>query len=373
MKKLIFRKFFNDITVFFLLTCLSLGLIIWVIQAVNYLDFVSEDGHALKIYFYYTVLSLPKIISRIFLYSFFISIFYCLIRFEENNELLVFWTHGINKIEFTNKLLKYSLVILLMQIVLTTIVVPYTQNKARSFIRSSNIGYLPSIITEKKFVDNIKNVTIFIESKKNNILNNIYLKDQYSANSFQIIYAEKGIIKNIDNKNYLFLFNGKFIKNDNGKINSFDFKETEVNLWKYRTKTTTTPKIQEIETIILFNCLNNFLSISSINLDRFNKNNFDCIESIHKDVIQEFLKRVYLPIYIPLVALIASLIINKSKNSADYSKFKFLFFTIGTLIVILSEISVKFLTLNPIKNTIFFITPIIIFIITYFYTYRKHK
>ena len=53
MEKLIFRKFFADTIWFFLLGTLSLSLIVWVIQAVNYLDFVSEDGHSFKVYFLY--------------------------------------------------------------------------------------------------------------------------------------------------------------------------------------------------------------------------------------------------------------------------------------------------------------------------------
>ena len=39
MEKLIFRKFFFDIIGFFLIGILSLSLIVWVIQAVNYLRF----------------------------------------------------------------------------------------------------------------------------------------------------------------------------------------------------------------------------------------------------------------------------------------------------------------------------------------------
>ena len=64
MKKLIFRRFSIDIAGFFLLSVVSIGLIVWIIQAVNYLDFVSEDGHSLKVYFMYSVLSLPKIVGK---------------------------------------------------------------------------------------------------------------------------------------------------------------------------------------------------------------------------------------------------------------------------------------------------------------------
>ena len=74
MKKLIFKKLLIDITAFFLISSLTLGLIVWVIQAVNYMDFITEDGHSLAVYFKYTLLSLPKILSRILPFIFFIPI-----------------------------------------------------------------------------------------------------------------------------------------------------------------------------------------------------------------------------------------------------------------------------------------------------------
>ena len=58
MKKLLFRKFLKDHISQFIFFGFSFTIIVWVIQAVNFLDFVTEDGHGLKIYFSYTVLNL---------------------------------------------------------------------------------------------------------------------------------------------------------------------------------------------------------------------------------------------------------------------------------------------------------------------------
>ena len=75
-KKLIFRKFFFDNTYFFLSAIITLGLIVWVIQAVNFLDYVTEDGHGLGVYFKYSILNFPKIISRLFPLIFFIYMYF---------------------------------------------------------------------------------------------------------------------------------------------------------------------------------------------------------------------------------------------------------------------------------------------------------
>ena len=160
MEKIIFKSFLREISFFFILSSISIALIIWIIQAVNYLDFVSEDGHNFKVYFLYTILILPKIFSRILPFMFFISIFYIILKYEEKNQLLIFWSNGIDKKKFLNIVLKYSLIFLLIQIFLAAIVVPETQNKARSYIRSSNIDFFPSLIKPRKFIDTVEDLTI---------------------------------------------------------------------------------------------------------------------------------------------------------------------------------------------------------------------
>ena len=82
MKKLIFRKFTQDTLAFFATSALIMGLIVWTLQAVNYFDFVTQDGHGLKVYFLYTVFNFPKIIHRILPFIFFISLFYMIISYE---------------------------------------------------------------------------------------------------------------------------------------------------------------------------------------------------------------------------------------------------------------------------------------------------
>ena len=97
MKKIIYRKLANDCIKIFLISIFTISLIIWVLQAVNYLDFVIEDGHGFLVYFKYTLFSFPKIFSRIFPFAIFLSFSYIILRYEDKNELVIFWNHGIKK------------------------------------------------------------------------------------------------------------------------------------------------------------------------------------------------------------------------------------------------------------------------------------
>ncbi len=74
MTKLIYRKLSYDIFSFFLLSSFAITLIVWVVQGVNLLDLVSEQGHGLKVYFFYTSLNIPKIFSKLLIFTYFITL-----------------------------------------------------------------------------------------------------------------------------------------------------------------------------------------------------------------------------------------------------------------------------------------------------------
>ena len=65
MKKILFRKLLSDCLVFFLIALTSTSVIIWIFQAVNFLDIMVEDGRDYIVYINYSLLSFPKIISKI--------------------------------------------------------------------------------------------------------------------------------------------------------------------------------------------------------------------------------------------------------------------------------------------------------------------
>ena len=76
MKKIIFKKLLSDCLIFFLITLLGITSIIWVFQAVNFLDIIIEDGRNYSVYMQYTLLNIPKIISKVLPFCLFFSFSY---------------------------------------------------------------------------------------------------------------------------------------------------------------------------------------------------------------------------------------------------------------------------------------------------------
>ena len=367
MKKILFRKLLYDCLVFFLITLFSSGVIIWVFQAVNFLDIIVEDGRNYLVYLNFSLLNFPKVISKLVPFVLFFSFLYVIGKYELKNELIIFWNFGVNKIDLINFFTKFSFFIMIFQIFLTAIIVPKSQDLARSFLRDSSINYLENFIKPKIFNDAVKNLTIYSNSKdKLGNLKEIYLKKGSGAN-FQITFAKEGRFKQIGNNQYLELNFGETISVIDDKITNFKFKKTDFNLSNFEDNTTTYKKTQEVGTLDLIKCYHNLMNLNIFNIDE----NFEvenCKKENISNILKEIYKRIIIPFYIPVLILISLLLILRSKENINYPRFRFFIFLIGFSTIILSELTIRFINEDFIKNTKFFLIPIIL-IISIYYNY----
>ena len=373
MKKLLFAHFLKDTLFFFLLMSLSLGLIVWVIQAVNYLDFITEDGHGFYVYFSYTLLNFPKIIHRILPFVFFVSLFYQINKYELKNELIIFWAAGVSKLQFIKIILSFSLIFFFFQLLIGAFISPIGQDRARDFIRNSNVDFFPSLFQEGKFIDVVQNLSIFIETENpKGTYNNIFLKEikMNGEGKSKVIYAKSGYVKNEENKRTLELIDGNVMNVDSLNTNNFSFEKIDFDLTRYGSKSISIPKIQELNNGLLIKCLNYYLQ------DRANElidKNFTCNKNSIKNVKQELFKRFYKPIYLPLLSLLACLIFFISKENNKFTFYRYIIFSSGIIAIVFSEISLRYSS-NSILGLYFFVTfPLLIILGLYIFTYNKSK
>jgi len=379
MKKILFRKLLIDCLVFFLICLVSLSVIIWVFQAVNYLDLMIEDGKDHLTYLTFTILNFPKIFTKILPFSIFFGFLFIISKYELNNELMIFWNFGVNKINLINFFLIFSIFILMAHIVLTAIIVPLTQKQARTLIKNSNVNILNSFIKEKKFIDTVKGLTIYVESKDSDgILKNIYLKKQSDSQNFQITYSKTGKFENINNSNNLLLYNGETINFFGDNITNFSFSKSNFNLENLETNSITHSKTQELSTVDLINCAKYFFNIDEklINDQLIKIDN--CTKANLINIYKELYKRFIIPIYTPVLIMTSLMLIIYSKENINYIKYRNILFVLGLGIIIFSETTLRFVGENLIINLNLILIPFLILMLFYFiyfyqFTFRKMK
>ena len=374
MKKILFRKLLSDYMRFLLLALVSTSVVIWVFQAVNYLDIMIEDGRDYLVYLNFTLLSFPKILSKIFPFVLFFTLFYVTIKYELNNELMIFWNFGVHKIHLVNFIFKFSITLLLAQILFTSFIVPKSQDLARSFLRSSTVNFYGNFIKSQKFNDTIKGVTIYSEKKdKKGNLYNLYLKKEIGKDEFQITYAKKGEFKEIGNNPILVLFEGATITSKDNNVTNISFSKSDFSLSNLETNTTTYKKTQEISSLKLAECTKNYFKFDKENFETNSKNIENCSTENISNIFKELYKRFVIPFYIPLLSLIPFILILTSKESLNFNKVRIFTFLIGLLAIVFSETTIRLVSNKIFQNISLVVIPLLFILLIYFFLFYKFK
>jgi lipopolysaccharide export system permease protein len=254
-----------------------------------------------------------------------------------------------------------------IQILLLSIVVPKSQELARSKLRTSDIDYFEGLIKPKKFNDTIKGLTIFAEEKDDNEeFKNIYIKKNNEKKGFQITFAKKGIFETKGNKKILVLYDGQTLNQNNNKITNFDFSKSDFGLGNMDSHLVTHPKMQEQSTISLIRCLQSIIEKKNYNIINCDRNN-------PINIYKALFKRLINPFYLPVLILISLLFVLTSKENLQYTKHKYLIFLFGLGLIILSESSLGYISNNLQKNILILILPIILTLLVYIIFAHKLK
>ena len=369
MKKTIYKYFFYQFVIYFTVTLFALAAIVWTIQAVNYLDLVTEDGHAFTTYFFYSLLTLSKVFTKLIPFSFLVSIILTILKFEKDNELLVLWTFGLNKIHLVNLIFRISILIMFLQLLLTNVFNPTLLNFSRTLLKNSELQFIPSLLKEKQFNDTVEGLTIFVEKKdENNIYKNIFIRDEGTilskiATTSSTIYAKSGYVSK-DEKN-LILYNGNIQRlNQSGDVSIVKFQKTVLNLSGISAKSIREPKVQETPSVQILRCLFK---------NKVIKHNCDNSKKSLMDTKIEINKRFGMPLYILLIALISCFLLTSEKDTKIFYFNKYIFFFIGFLILALAEMIVRYSGISWNHTLVYYLIPVIMCPLIYFALIRTFK
>ena len=322
---------------------------------------ISEDGNSISIYFLYILSTLPKIISRIFIIVFFISLIVTISRFENFNELRAIWFSGLDKKKFINYLVKYSILLTLLIILIRLFVVPYFSNYSRYLLLNSEVGSIAPLIKQNNFNNPLKELTVYV-GKKNQIneIEEIVLFEDNEEKTKTIV-AKSGVIVKENNKNLLVLVDGSIQeKNKNGKISILDFDKITLDLNQYNKKTGDHYKFNEMFSFELIQKLINDSDIRK------------------KDIINELSYRVIIPLFIPSLVILGFCLIAIHKELINSNLIKIIIFLAGIFIIFAGEILLNLSSKINHINLLLYISPFLFLIINklllnYFLRYQKEK
>ena len=370
MKNTIYKYFFFEFTRNFIIILFSLTAVIWTIQAVNFLDLVTDDGHAFKIYLLYSFLIVTKMMTKLIPFSFLLATIFTISKLEEDNELIILWTSGLNKIYIVNHIFRISIIVMILQLFMSNIITPETLNKSRKLLKFSDLQFVPSLLKQKVFNDTVEGLTVFVENKNiDGTYSNIFIRDDNNiltqiSSETSTIFAKSAMVDEVNKK--LILRNGNIQRTSvDGGINTIKFEITSLNLAGLTTKSIVEPKVQETSTFDIFLCLLNK------NTSLHNCQNED---GEKKDIKIEINKRFGMPMFIPLVGLMScfALASRREKKLSKSNNYK-LFGILGFFVLIISEITVRYSGISLNHTLAYYLMPVALLPFIYILLVRTFK
>ena len=174
------------------------------------------------------------------------------------------------------------------------------------------------------------------------------------------------------NNQILELYSGETISVINNKITSFKFSKSDINLSNLEDNTTTYKKTQEVATVDLIKCYHNLMNFNILQIDKdFQVEN--CREENINNIFKELYKRIIIPLYIPVLILVSLLLIIRSKENTNYTKYRLLIFSIGLSVIVISEMTIRLINEDFFRNLKIIVIPFFSLMILYLLFLTKFK
>ena len=363
----IYQNYLIEISKSFLMILFALSLIALTVRAVSFLDLIVENGYQLTVYLQYSLLNLFGIIPKFIPLSFLVALTIFILKHLDDSEFVILWTSGEKKIYVVNLFIIFSMFVVIFYFILSTFFTPLALNKSRQILGNDQLSSLLPTVKTQQFSDSFKGFTFFVEKKINNEIEKKFIHDtgnnlkklssNISENNSTSVLAKSGIVKS---KN-LILYDGQIISSKNDAPNELiKFEKLNIDLSNLSTTTIKKPKIQETSTFKLISCLI---------LDS-NNSNF-CNEGFKKEILPNLNRRIIIPFYIPALTLICSMLLFKSRK-IYYNKF--LIFTYSFMLLLFTELAVRYTGINNIILFLYLIIPFVLIISLYiFLNYKFSK
>ena len=355
----IYQNYIFEIFKTFFTILLGLSAIAWTVRAVNFLDLIVDSGYPVLTYLFYSFLNLFGIMTKFFPLAFLLSVTIFILRQIQDRELIILWTSGVKKIQIVNLFFFISVVITFLYLVFSVLLTPMALNKSRMLLGDEKLTSFVPTVREQQFSDSFSGLTFVVDERIGNQLKNIFLQDDSNLlknlstgkSKINTIIAKSGVV---DDKSML-LLKGKIISSS---ITDYDneiikFDQLKIDLGNISNRTIKKPKIQETSTLKLTTCI--FENI----FDR------DCPETWVKEIIPTLNRRVVLPFFIPVTALISCFLFVNNKKNFFFNKVSI--FLYSFFILLYAETIIRYTGMNNIISNIFILSPVFLTLTIYFF------
>lgn len=178
-----------------LLVAISLTSIVWLTQALRYIDFIVNQGVSIGLFVKLTLLLVPTLLLTILPPAYFCAIIFVYNKMKVDSELVVMQSMGLDKWKLTRPALRVGVLFTLVAYFISLYLQPLSMHGFRelqSFLRNN---YVSILLQEGVFSSPVDGLTVFIRERHDDgTLKGILVQDSRKAGNEITMMANQGML-----------------------------------------------------------------------------------------------------------------------------------------------------------------------------------
>lgn len=217
-----------------LLITAGLTSIIWLTQALRFVDFIVNRGLAIKDFIILTSLLFPELLNFLTPVAFFLAVIFTYHKLQSDSELTVFGAMGLSRIQLAAPMLLVALVAAAFCFMLSLYLQPTAMRQLRdmqSFLRNN---YSSVLLQEEVFNTPIEGLTVFVRERDSSAnLRGILVHDNRVDGRPITMMAEQGKLIQGPSGPQFYLEKGMRQERRNGRVSWLNFDQYTIDISFY--------------------------------------------------------------------------------------------------------------------------------------------
>jgi lipopolysaccharide export system permease protein len=193
----------------FVITLVSLTVVMWFTQAIREFDLITSQRQTVFVFIGITGLLIPLLVMMIAPISLVLAVAHVLNKLSSDSEIIVMNAAGVSPWRLVSPFIAAALVVSLLVSVIAAYVSPLSLRELRDWATQVRADILTNIVQPGRFATVGGNLTFHIADRRpNGLLLGIFLDDRRDPNEHATYLAEQGEIVKNDTGSFLVLEKG---------------------------------------------------------------------------------------------------------------------------------------------------------------------
>jgi lipopolysaccharide export system permease protein len=217
-----------------LLITVSLTSIVWLMQALRFIDFIVNQGVSIVIFLKLTLLLVPSLLVTILPPAFFCAVIFTYHKLKTDSELIVLQAMGIDRWHLAAPALRVAMGFVVLAYGLALYVQPVSMRSFKDLQIFLRNNYVSILLQEGVFSTPIDGLTVFIRERHDDgTLQGILVQDSRKPDNVVTMMADRGVLVQTPAGTRFLLENGNRQEMKDGKLSFLDYESYTLDVSLY--------------------------------------------------------------------------------------------------------------------------------------------